>query len=257
MSGLRRRAGALCAALAIQAGFVTLFLLPAPRFPVHEAQERVFLLPPLRKAVTRPPAIARKSVPARTMPSLLPASPPAVSAPTAPQDIAGIGRALFGCAPQDYSQLSPDDRRLCDKPGGDVVRLEPDLMGSPSHVKDEAHWREEWAREKAAPILPCLGGVNVLCALIKLADGTLFEELGDPRTWPRYDIDQLPSEEFYKIAQAYDAWHKAHPVTPETDCARRSRPGASRDRPAGARSPCPALPPAPASGSSPPRPGWP
>jgi hypothetical protein len=38
------------------------------------------------------------------------------------------------------------------------------------------------------------------------ANGTLT----DPASWPTYEVKQLQPEDFYKIQQAYDDWHKAH-----------------------------------------------
>jgi hypothetical protein len=59
-------------------------------------------------------------------------------------------------------------------------------------------------------MLPCLGGLDVLCLLEKIADGSLGD-MADPRTWPHYEVQQLPPEDFQKIEDAYNAWHKAHP----------------------------------------------
>jgi hypothetical protein len=34
----------------------------------------------------------------------------------------------------------------------------------------------------------------------------------DPETWPTYSVTTYTRGDFYKIEQAYDAWHKAHPL---------------------------------------------
>ena len=60
-------------------------------------------------------------------------------------------------------------------------------------------------------LLPCLGGLDVMCMLMKTADGSL-SDFGDPKTWPIYQTKQLPPEDFYKIEQAYAEWHKDHPA---------------------------------------------
>lgn len=88
---------------------------------------------------------------------------------------------------------------------------EPDLMGRPSRVKNEAIWQAELARAHSPALLPCLGGLDVMCMLMKIADGSL-SDFGDPKTWPIYQTKQLPPEDFYKIEQAYAEWHKDHPA---------------------------------------------
>jgi hypothetical protein len=88
-------------------------------------------------------------------------------------------------------------------------------MGSPSHVKDEAHWQDEWAREQSPPLLPCGGFINVLCFLGKIADGS-WRDFGDPSTWPHYAVKQLAPEDFYKIEKQYDAWNKDHSTAADT-----------------------------------------
>jgi len=52
--------------------------------------------------------------------------------------------------------------------------------------------------------------LNPLCLAQKFADGSLT----DPETWPTYDVKQLQPEDFYKIEQAYDQWHKDHAPPP-------------------------------------------
>jgi hypothetical protein len=85
-------------------------------------------------------------------------------------------------------------------------------MGAPSHVKDEAHWREEWARETSPTNFPCGGFLNIACLLGKIADGSL-SDCGNPRTWPHDALKQLPPEDFYKVEEAYDDWNKRHAKT--------------------------------------------
>jgi hypothetical protein len=187
--------------------------------PQGGARETVLLLPRLARPSAAPAVIDARGRPRRAQPVL---APPPVVAPgpalprnapsTAPApDIQGLGRSLFGCAPETYADLPAEQRARCPKPGGGLAaRQAPDLMGGRSHVKDEAHWQEEWARERSPTVLPCMGGVDVLCLLRKIADGSLAE-MADPRTWPRYEVKQIPPEDFKKLEDAYAAWHKAHP----------------------------------------------
>ncbi len=91
-----------------------------------------------------------------------------------------------------------------------IPSREPNLMGAPSRVKNQAIWRAELARAHSPALMPCLGGLDVMCMLLKMADGSL-SDFGDPKTWPVYETQQLAPEDFYKIEQAYAEWHKAHP----------------------------------------------
>jgi hypothetical protein len=62
-------------------------------------------------------------------------------------------------------------------------------------------------------MLPCLGGLNVLCLVSKILDGSV-SDFTDPATWPNYAVKEIPPEDFAKIEQAYEAWHRAHPAKP-------------------------------------------
>jgi hypothetical protein len=219
----RHRLAGAAGALLLQGGFILLLVasLPVLRPPINLARELTLILP-------RPTSVPTQM---RTGPAILQAAPiivtPAVRqtaeqaapglAPAAPAPIPGLqnfGQALNGCAPEKYASLPPDQQARCPRPSAGVAIQElPSLMGSPSHVKDEAHWREEWAREQSPALLPCGGFVNVLCLLGKIADGSLGD-YGDPSLWPHYAVKQLPVEDFYKVEQAYNAWHKAHPDAP-------------------------------------------
>lgn len=199
-------------ALLVQAAAVLLFVIerpvPSPRLP----RETILLLPQLPKPA--PPLPAPHFSGPQTVAPVMPVIPPATPAPSLapPSGIAGFGRALFGCAPENYASLPPDERARCPKPAeGLALQHDPDLMGTRSHVKDEAHWRQEWARVHSPGLLPCGGFTDPLCLLTKILDGSL-DDYGDPSKWPTYAVRQLPSEDLYKIKQAYDQWHKDHPV---------------------------------------------
>lgn len=254
-----RAAGALLA-VAVQALFVAALLLWAvpPLSVVRPEREILFRLVP-----AAPPAPPVRIIGVPTAPTHKPAAAlpaPSSVAPSAmapPSGIAGFGQSLFGCAPETYNSLPPDAHARCPKPGeGMTARTEPDLMGGPGHVKDEAHWRMEWARVHEPSLLPCNGFANIMCLLGKIANGSL-DDYGDPAKWPVYATRQFRLEDLHKIEQAYADWNRQHTVTPETDCAPRTASGASTDRPADGRSPCPASPPGPASKTSLPRPDSP
>jgi hypothetical protein len=217
------RLAAATGALLLQAGFIAAFFYafsfqaPPPR-PLE--REEIFFLPPLPRIVpAKPPEAvpphAREAPPATATPPLFVPPPTSVRpSPEAPpaQALQNFGQALQDCTPGNYENLPPERKARCTRPGeGVAVQQLPNPMGSPSHVKDEAHWEEVWAREQSPAMLPCLGFVDVICLLKKVAEGSL-DDYGDPRTWPHYEVEQLPKGDFYKIEQAYDAWHKAHPL---------------------------------------------
>jgi hypothetical protein len=154
-----RRAGGAILALLVQFSFLLLVLLTPshPLRPVIE-KETLLLLPPLAppKPVTidaRAPSVFSTAPPVVPPP---PYSPPAMIAPLAPPSgIAGFGRSLFGCAPEHYADLTPDERAHCPKPGeGMAVNQPPDLLAPPkSHAKDEALWLEQYAEDHYVPAI--------------------------------------------------------------------------------------------------------
>ncbi len=223
VSGVGRRARdrfpAALLALCLQVLLLAALILSLQQTATQKRilRETILVLPRLA-----PPQAAPRFIDARDKPRRLIAPLPVVPSPqsagpaAAPErpDVRSLGKSLFGCAPEVYADLPPEQRAACARPGEGVAMNEaPNLMGGRSHVKDEAHWAEEYARAQSPTILPCLGGLDIMCLLTKLADGSI-KHMADPRTWPRYEVEQIPPEDFYKIEQAYDAWHKAHPESP-------------------------------------------
>lgn len=215
-----RIAGAVLA-VAMQAGFLALLILSRPVFapPPNAAHELTFILPRLEPEAAPLPlrtAPLFAPMPAVRLPPP-PMAPPGASVPDmhalpATPDLRALGQSIFGCRVDLWANLTAEQRARCPRPGeGVAIQDAPNLMGTRSHVKDEAHWEDEWAREKSPPLLPCGGFVDVLCLLGKIADGSL-SDYGDPKTWPHYEVQQLSKEDFYKVEQAYDAWNKAHPT---------------------------------------------
>lgn len=153
----RRRASGAVLALLVQATFLLLVLLTPSRL-VRPAMERetLLLLPPIAppKPTTidaRPPSTLSTAPPIVSPP---PSAPPVMLAPLAPPGgIAGFGRSLFGCAPEHYAELTPDERANCPKPGeGMAKRDDNDLATQPrSHAKDEALWQEQFAEDHYVP----------------------------------------------------------------------------------------------------------
>ena len=207
-----------CLALIIQAGFVAILIWSWPVFvkTAPNPTELIMVLPPLTPIAPKPaaresrssaPPTATLEIPAPR--NILPQTPPPISA------IQGFGQTLNGCAPDGYDKLPPEKRAACANRAQGLASLgprEPNLMGKPSRVMNEAIWQAELARAHSPALLPCLGGLDVMCMLMKIADGSL-SDFGDPKTWPIYQTQQLPPEDFYKIEQAYAEWHRDHPGT--------------------------------------------
>jgi hypothetical protein len=155
-------------ALLVQAGFVLIILLSPTRLtpPRHPARETILLLHPLPQPAPRS-IDARGAVLHRAPPVAIPVLPniaPSVLAP--PSGIAGFGRSLFGCAPERYADLPPDEKAHCPKPGeGMAVNEPPDLLNPPkSHAKDEAFWLEEQTEEHWNT--ECAGAVEIVKCMI-------------------------------------------------------------------------------------------
>jgi hypothetical protein len=214
----RDRLPALVLTLGLQAAFLAVLIYSLQRVtPPMPVRETILRLPRLIEPRVRPKTIDARGLPRPRAAAPLSVTPtPNIAPRFAPgmapsqSDIQSLGRALNDCTPENYANLPPERRAHCARPGeGVAVQQAPPLMGGRSHVKDEAHWAEEYAREQSPVILPCLGGLDILCLLKKIATGEM-SDFTDPRTWPHYQVQQIPPEDFYKIEQAYDAWHKAH-----------------------------------------------
>src|SRR5580698_7270409 len=148
-------------ALLVQAGFLLLVLLSPSHStrPASLARETLLFFPP--PAVPAPSTIdargprRKRIAPSATLPVPPIASPPVAASPLAPPSgVAGFGQALFGCAPEHYADLTPDQRAHCPKPGEGLANKEqPDLMGGHSHVKDNARWANAMAHKQTLPML--------------------------------------------------------------------------------------------------------
>jgi hypothetical protein len=209
-------------ALLLQGGLLLLFLASMPTIvaPLAPGRDLVFTLPRVRPLPALPQAPARASarpLVSRPAPSAQAPTPRIVPPQAAIPGLKDFGQALNGCAPEQYRNLPPDQQTRCRRPGeGARIAEAPDIMGTQSHVKDEAHWEAELARKQSPVWLPCFGpingipSINFVCVAAMMAEG----ELTDPRSWPLYQTKQLARGDFYKIEQAYDAWHKDHPGAP-------------------------------------------
>jgi len=219
-----RLAGGMLALL-VQAGFLLLVLLSPSHStrPASHARETLLFFPPL--AVPVPSTIdargprRKRIAPSDALPVPAIASPPVAASPLAPPSgLAGFGQALFGCAPEHYADLTPHQRAHCPKPGEGLANKEqPDLMGMPSHVKENTRWANAMAHKQTLRMMP--GGLLwPLVALGAVLDGSISEPhsaFRDPEQWPNErDPRQFMPYNLNEQEHIYDAWRKDHPIPP-------------------------------------------
>jgi hypothetical protein len=166
---IRDRSSGVVLALSVQTLFVLLIVFSSSRLapPRSPARETILLLHPLPQTAPRN-IDARGEVLHRAPPVAIPVLPTiAPSALAPPTGIAGFGRALFGCAPEHYADLPPDEKAHCPKPGeGMAVNQPPDLLKPfKSRSKDEAFWLEEQAETRWRT--ECAGAVEVVKCMMQ------------------------------------------------------------------------------------------
>lgn len=165
------RTGGAALALLVQVLFLWALLFTTMRHAERTAgRETILILHPTPRA--QPSTIDARGVatpriaPVRSplVPNLSSPAPPVLAAPSG---IAGFGRSLFGCAPERYADLPPDEKARCPKPGeGLAVNPPPDLLNPPkSHAKYESLWQEELAERQWLPM--CTGEVDVAKCLLR------------------------------------------------------------------------------------------
>jgi hypothetical protein len=96
------------------------------------------LPPPPLPAMAMPP---RGGALSGAMPSLAPAAP----------DIRGLGQALFGCAPENLTSLTQEQRSHC---AAGLTRRDTNTAPA-SHVKDAARWEGELKERNTPGRIPC------------------------------------------------------------------------------------------------------
>jgi hypothetical protein len=102
------------------------------------------------------PVPARSSKPAPALPhqgstplSVIPSYTPPAAAP----DVTGLGQALFGCAPENIPNLTPDQRAHCTNT---IPRPDDSLVLEPkSHVQDPARREAEMRTKNTPGHIPC------------------------------------------------------------------------------------------------------
>jgi hypothetical protein len=94
---------------------------------------------------------------------------------------------------------------------------QPDLMGMPSHVKDNARWANAMAHKQTLRMMP--GGLLwPLVALGAVLDGSISEPhsaFRDPEQWPNErDPSRFMPRNLDEQERINDAWRKEHPIPP-------------------------------------------
>ena len=149
-----RLAGAALVA-AIHFLFVVFLLasLPAGIFALPSAREMFFVLRPAPKPQRLPRQIVRSGPQRKPFPLFRYA--PSTAIMIAPDSKNGLSLSLFGCAPENLANLTPDQRAHC----GDALRsasLAAEFPGAPHDLSlDPGRWKQA-IRARNTPVrVPC------------------------------------------------------------------------------------------------------
>jgi hypothetical protein len=219
----RTRIQGAALALLVQAALITAAILSLTRPVVFHRplpHEATLWLRPLPHVTAQPKTIDARGSFRRRATAATGIKPSEVLSPALPSgpgtsDLRAFGRALFGCAPEHYAELSPEYRAHCPKPGEGLAYQPPDLMGGPSHVKNNVRWANALAHKQSPLLLP--GAFNFPIALLgAVFDGSIGEsssDFRDPEKWPSYiDAGKFMPRDMHDQEREYDAWHKDHPA---------------------------------------------
>ncbi|MES2293956.1 MAG: hypothetical protein V4527_11710 [Pseudomonadota bacterium] len=157
MNKTRDRLTSVTIAVLLQMGFVTIFLYSLPRMtpPKKLAHEITFYLPRLREAPKAGPA-PRRVRPSTSLPipNVQRLALPPIATPPPTADLQAFGNALFGCAPENFDKLTPEQRTHCSgfapAPHGSTAATE-----LPSLVKDLPRREAELAARNTPARVPC------------------------------------------------------------------------------------------------------
>lgn len=209
----RERLPSAAAAIALQAGLLTLLVLSfqVVRYVSQEKESTIFL-PPLARPLPRPMMIDARG-PGKPKPAAAPppvsdsAGVPAIAnAPRAPATPGnGIeappGQAQADCVPP--GQARPASRVAC-PPSSPRAETNEIPLHPESHVKDEEHWAQEWEREHA-PYLPGVSaGEHDIHITLFSSDGpSLFGGYRTPEPVPTHAHSS--NADFQNALAAYQA----------------------------------------------------
>jgi len=137
--------------LALLLGLLNIFTVQF-RSPAVKARDMILRLIPLRKSsLTQKAATPTVTSPQSRSPAI-PLVPPAPTTAPSP-DLSGLGKNLFGCAPENLSNLSREERAHCDI---GLMRPDANAMTEPrSHVKDPGRRAAEMAAKNTPGHILC------------------------------------------------------------------------------------------------------
>jgi hypothetical protein len=136
------------------------FLVVTPKRGIASAPEH--LLEMIINTAKKPvpiiiPAQRAQRVPARPTPGgETSGAMPSYAPPVAPPDITGLGQAIFGCAPENIPNLTPDQRAHCASSLNGFTRPDEHALVEPkSHVQDPARREAEMRAKNGQARVPC------------------------------------------------------------------------------------------------------
>jgi len=154
------------------------FMVVTPKTAATSAPEH--LLEMIINTARKPVPVSAPAVRSRPAPSLprpgvehsgaMPSYAPPVQAP----DVTGLGQALFGCAPENLTSLTPDQRAHCTN---GFTRPDDNALVEPkSHVQDPARREAEMRTKNTPGRVPCTSLTEVQTSLA----GNTMVPLVDP-----------------------------------------------------------------------------
>jgi hypothetical protein len=157
MTGISHRAMSLLLVLLLHVLLVLAFLrlmVMSPAVATHPERLLEMMIDTSRRLTPAPVMPRQKIAPPRAQPRGAPFHPlPSFVPPTEVPDIRGLGQAILGCAPENLSNLTPDQRVHCPntftRPDDSAV-LEPR-----SRVKDPNRRAAEMAAKNTPGRIPC------------------------------------------------------------------------------------------------------
>jgi hypothetical protein len=161
---------------------LALWLAPHPAARHRpEPRETILFLPPLTKPqppepAALPPRAPRPIVRLPPLPDAHAITIPAFKDNAGPA-FPGLGRSLFGCRPENFANLSPEDKAACaSASNGPRPPGAPDFRDRSDHVPGAALWARQKARKNGPFLAPC-GNPNSLAVgigtVLCLGDGLI------------------------------------------------------------------------------------
>lgn len=157
------------------------FLVVTPKIGIASAPEHLLEL--IINTARKPKPAAAPAPRARHAPSppksggVFSGAMPSYTPPVAPPDVTGLGQAIFGCAPENIPNLTPDQRAHCTDAMSGFIRPDDHALLEPkSHVKDPARRAAEMRAKNTPGRVPCTSLTEVQTSLA----GTTTVPMVDP-----------------------------------------------------------------------------